>query len=279
MKTIKVSGIRKVVSELCLEANINLCSDVITALKKAFMVEKNNRAKRIIKLILENAYFARKEKLPICQDTGMAVVYCYIGQQVKLKGADLTRAINQGVKAGYKTLRKSVVKDPLISRTNTGDNTPAIIHFGIIKGDKIKITLSVKGFGCENKSRVKMFLPTQKISEIEDFIVKTVLDAGPDACPPYVLGVGIGGTQDKATLLAKEAALRPLNKPHPDKRIAHLEKRILNKINHSGIGPMGLGGRITALAVNILTYPTHIAGLPVAVNISCHATRRASRIL
>lgn len=279
MRTIKISQIEKTVRELCLEANINLGDDIIGALKKAFMLEKNNRAKRILKTILENAYFARKERLPICQDTGMAIVYCSIGQEVRLKGDSITGAINRGVRAGYKTLRKSVVGEPLIRRVNTGDNTPAIIHFDIIRGDKIKITLSIKGFGCENKSALKMFRPTEKISEIEDFIIQTVLDAGPDACPPFVVGVGIGGTQDKATLLAKEAHLRPLSTRHPKPRIARMEKRLLNKINQSGIGPMGLGGKITALAVNMATYPTHIAGLPVAVNISCHATRRASRII
>lgn len=279
MRTIRISQIERTVSELCLEANINLGDDVLKALRKAFMSEKDNRARKIIKTIMENAYFAQKEKLPICQDTGMAVVYFYIGQEVKLKGGDIASAINEGVRRGYRTLRKSVVNDPLIDRANTTDNTPAIIHFDVVKGSKIKIALCAKGFGCENKSKVWMFHPTAKISEIEDFIVRTVLDAGPDACPPLVVGVGIGGTQDKAALLAKEAILRSLNKRHPNLRIARLEKRLLNKINKLRIGPMGLGGRTTALAVNIESYPTHIAGLPVVVNISCHATRRASRVL
>ncbi len=279
MRTIRISQIQKIVSELCLEANINLGDDLLDALKKAFMSEKNNRAKKIIKTIMENAYLAQKEKLPICQDTGMAVVYCRIGQEVKLKGGDITSAINEGVRRGYRTLRKSVVNDPLIDRANTTDNTPAIIHFDIVKGSKIKIALCAKGFGCENKSQLRMFHPTAKISEIEDFIVRSVKDAGPDACPPFVVGVGIGGTQDKAALLAKEATLRSLNKRHPNLRIARVEKRLLNKINKSGIGPMGLGGKTTALAVSIESYPTHIAGLPVAVNISCHATRRATRVI
>lgn len=279
MRIIKISQIRKIVGELCLEANINLGRDILEALKKAFLSEKNNRAKGILKTIIENAYFAQKERLPICQDTGMAVVYCHVGEKVQLEGANLRGAINQGVKAGYKTLRKSVVDDPLIKRINRGDNTPAVIHFDIIRGDKIKITLSAKGFGCENKSTLKMFPPTEKIAGIENFIVETVLKAGPDACPPFVIGVGIGGTQDKAALLAKEASLRSLNLRHRDLKIARVEKKLLNKINQSGMGPMGLGGRITALAVNIETYPTHIAGLPVAVNISCHATRRASRTI
>lgn len=279
MRIVKISQIKKIVSELCLEANIDLSKDILEALKKAFLSEKNSRAKKILKTIIENAYFAQKERLPICQDTGMAVVYCWIGEKVRLEGTNLRGAINQGVKAGYKTLRKSVVGNPLINRINTGDNTPAIIHFDIISGDKIKITLSAKGFGCENKSMLKMFPPTERIRGIENFVMETVLKAGSDACPPFVIGVGIGGTQDKAALLAKEASLRPLNRRHRDLKIARVERRLLNEINRSGIGPMGLGGKITALAVNIETYSTHIAGLPVAVNISCHATRRASRTI
>lgn len=279
MRTIKVSQIQKVVTELCVEANVNLPDDLLKALRKAFISEKNKQAKKVLRAIIENAYLAPKENLPICQDTGMVVVYCRIGQEVKLKGGNISKAINQGVKEGYKNLRKSVVDDALIRRKNTTDNTPAIIHFEIIGGDKIRITLAAKGFGCENKSSLKMFPPTQKISQIENFIVNSVKDAGADACPPFVIGVGIGGTQDKAALLAKEAILRPLNKHQRDVKIVRIERKLLSEINRLGIGPMGLGGKTTALAVNIATYPTHIAGLPVAVNISCHATRHASRVI
>lgn len=276
MRKIKAVEITKAVAELAGRANFSLRSDVLLALRKAYLLEKNKRAKTNIKAILDNAVCARKENLAICQDTGMPVVFVQVGQDVIIQG-DLKTAINKGIDDGYKkhSLRNSIVRDPL-SRGNPGFS-PCVIHIDLVSGDKIKITLLPKGFGCENKSQLKMFKPTVGIDEINKFIIEAVKSAGPDACPPYVVGVGIGGTADYAGLLAKKALLRKLTAYRlPLTAINKFEHELLFEINKLNIGPMGLGGKTTALAVNIETYPTHIAGLPVAVNISCHALRSAA---
>jgi len=277
MRAISADKIRDAVSELCIRANLVLRKDVLSGLKSAYSKEANNRAKDILKAIINNAYIARKEKLAICQDTGLPVVFLEIGQDVKITG-DLRRAINNGVEEGYRRgcLRNSIISNPL-SRGKPG-YSPVVIRTEIARGNRLKITVLPQGFGCENKTQLKMFNPTVKISEIERFIVDAVKSAGPDACPPYVVGVGIGGTADYAAFLAKKALLRKLNAKRYTLN-AKLESNLLKEINKLNIGPMGLGGRITCLGVNIETYPTHIAGLPVAVNISCHALRSAAAIL
>lgn len=279
MRRISVEKIRQVVKELCIKANINLRTDVLTSLNQAFHKETNTRAKNILAKIIENAKIARQEKLAICQDTGLPIVFIELGKNVEVIGGDLRGAINRGIEQGYKEagFRQSIICDPL-SRRGKASLAPAVIHFDIVKGSKIKITVLPKGFGSENKTKLKMFNPTVDISEIKKFIIESVKDAGPDACPPYIVGVGIGGTSDYAGFLAKKALLTPINGRvqaclNPTKR---LEKDLLKQINKLNIGPMGLGGKATALAVKILTYPTHIAGLPVSINISCHATRSAS---
>jgi fumarate hydratase subunit alpha len=286
MRTITPKKIRETISDLCIQANLVLRQDVLRAIKTVFQKETNKRAKEALQAIIKNAHIARKEKLAICQDTGLPVVFLEIGQNVKISG-DLKSAINKGVESGYKKgfLRDSVIKDPLL-RGKSGYG-PAIIHTHIGKGDKIKITVFPKGFGCENKGQLRMFKPTAKIKEIKEFIVDSIRLAGPDACPPYIIGVGIGGTMDYAAFLAKKALLRKVTKSvrKPPRRgqsqkvTSKLEEELLREINKLNIGPMGLGGKTTALAVNIETYPTHIAGLPVAVNISCHALRSATAIL
>ena len=276
MREIKAGAITSVVMELVKRANFSLRQDVLAALRQLYTKEKNLRAKKILKAILDNAAYARKENLAICQDTGMPIIFIQIGQDVKICG-DLKAAINKGVAQGYKkySLRNSIISDPLFR--GKSDFSPCVIHFDLVRGDKIKLTFLPKGFGCENKSQLKMFKPTASLKEIKEFIIKVVQDAGPDACPPYVIGVGIGGTADYAGLLAKKALLRPIS--HELEAMSKLEKEILAGINALNIGPMGLGGKATALAVNIETYPTHIAGLPVSVNISCHALRSATAIL
>lgn len=270
MRKIEAVRITKAITELVKRANFFLRNDVLFALRRAYAREKNKRAKIILKAILDNAAYAREQKLAICQDTGMSVVFVQVGQDVAIRG-DLTTAINKGIEDGYKKyyLRNSIVSDPL-SRGKS-KFSPCIIHTDIVKGSKIKLTLLPKGFGCENKSQLKMFKPTANIDEIKEFIIKTVKDAGPDACPPYVIGVGIGGTADYAGIMAKKALLRKIST-----RNLKLEEDLLKQINKTGIGPMGLGGLNTALAVHVQTYPTHIAGLPVSVNISCHALRSAT---
>jgi len=277
MRRINAIKIKEAIAELAARANFFLRKDVVIALRKAYAAEKNKRAKTILKAILDNAAYAKKEKLAICQDTGMGIVFVQIGQGVIIKG-DLKAAINKGLADGYKrySLRNSIVRDPL-ARGKSGFS-PSIIHTDIVKGNKIKLTLLPKGFGCENKSQLKMFKPTAKADEIKEFIVAAVNNAGPDACPPYVVGVGIGGTADYAALLAKKSLLRKIQ---TGKRqvLNSFEKDLLTRINKLNIGPMGLGGANTALAVHVQTYPTHIAGLPVAVNISCHALRSASVVL
>lgn len=282
MRKIKVSLVSKVISGLCIRANINLRKDVLAVLKKAFILEKNKKAKNILGDLIKNASLAKRQKIAICQDTGMAVVFVDMGQNVSIVGGSLEKAINEGIKDGYKKgyLRKSVVSDPFL-RKNTNTNTPGIIHYNIVPGNKIKITVLPKGFGCENVSKTKMLRPTDGIKETISFILDTVKEAGPDACPPFVVGVGIGGTLDYACLLAKKALLKSVDRRPStvDRKINKLENELLKKINQLGIGPMGLGGRTTCLGANIQTYPTHIAGLPVAVNISCHALRSASIII
>jgi fumarate hydratase subunit alpha len=273
MRVLRAEKITKAVMELVKRANFTLRRDVLLGLRKAYISEKNLRPKKILKAILDNAAYAQKENLAICQDTGMPVVFVEIGQELKITG-NLKAAVNRGIENGYKKyyLRNSVVIDPLL-RGKPGFS-PAILHLDIVGGDKIKITLLPKGFGCENKSQLKMFKPTSGIEEIKQFIVEAVKNAGPDACPPYVVGVGIGGSADYASIMAKKALLVKLS-AKPSK----LEKDLLKQINKTGLGPMGLGGKTTALAVKILTYPTHIAGLPVSVNISCHALRSAQTVL
>jgi fumarate hydratase subunit alpha len=280
MKVISANKIKDIVSELCIRANLVLRKDVLSGLKAAYSRETKRRAKDILRAIINNAYIARKEKLAICQDTGLPVVFLEIGQEVKITG-DLRRAINKGVEEGYRRgyLRNSIISNPLF-RGRPG-YSPAVIHTEIVRGNRLKITVLPKGFGCENKTQLKMFNPTAKISEIEKFIVDLVESAGPDACPPYVVGVGIGGTADFAMFLAKKALLRKVisHQSSVVSPISRLERDLLKKINKLNIGPMGLGGKATCLGVNIETYPTHIAGLPVAVNISCHALRSATVII
>ena len=278
MREIHVSEITKVVKELCIESNYYLSKDVKEALQKAKENETWELAENILDKIILNSNIAKNEDMPICQDTGMACVFMEIGQDVHIIGGLLEDAINEGVRQGYDEgfLRKSVVKDPL-DRVNTNDNTPAIIYYDIVQGDKIKITVSPKGFGSENMSRIKMLKPSDGLKGVKDFIIETVMLAGPNPCPPIVFGVGIGGTFDKAAYLAKKALIRPLDKRNSKEFYSNLEEELLEAINKLGIGPQGFGGKTTALGVNIETYPTHIAGLPVAVNINCHVTRHKER--
>ncbi len=280
MKIISAKKIKQIVAELAVRANLSLRKDVLAALKKAYFRETNPRAKRILKAVIDNAVYAKKEKLAICQDTGLPVVFLEVGQSVCIKGA-LNAAVNRGIESGYRKafLRKSIVKDPL-SRGASGF-CPCVIHTDIVAGDKLKITVLPKGFGCENKSQLKMFKPTCQIKEVRDFIVEAVRSAGADACPPYVIGVGIGATSDAACILAKKALVKDIARASSQKHgtVKQLEKDLLKEINRLNIGPMGLGGKTTVLAVNVETLPTHIAGLPVAVNISCHALRSASKTL
>jgi len=280
MRKINVSKIRDTVYTLCLKANFELRGDILGAIKKAARRETDRRARNILGSIIENAAIARRKKLAICQDTGMAVVMLEAGQDVAFTGGDLYKAIEAGVRDAYKDgyLRKSVVGDP-ITRKNTMTNTPPIIHINIVKGSRVKIAVTPKGFGSENKSVIKMFNPTVSMDVIKGFIIDAALRAGPGACPPLVVGVGIGGTFEKCALLAKKALLRPISKRNPKRHVAALEREILNKINRLGSGAMGLGGKTTALGLNIETFPTHIAALPVAVNISCHATRGAEKTI
>lgn len=274
MREIHVSEVTKAVRKLCIEANYFLSDDIKESLERAYNEENWNIAKDILDKILENSRIAKNENMPMCQDTGMTCVFIEIGQDVHVVGGSLEEAINEGVRQGYADgyLRKSVVKDPL-NRVNTRDNTPAVINYDIVTGDKLKITVSPKGFGSENMSKIKMLKPSDGVEGVKDFVIQTVKEAGPNPCPPIIVGVGIGGTFEKAASIAKKSLLRPINERNSNPFYRELEEEILEKINSLGIGPQGFGGRTTALAVNIETYPTHIAGLPVAVNISCHATR------
>ena len=280
MRDIQCSKITEVIRKLCIEANEHLPEDVKCAIKTARKEEDGEIAKGILDNIIENYEIADRENVPICQDTGMAVVFMEIGQDVHITGGDLTECVNEGVRQGYTDgyLRKSVVKDP-IRRGNTGDNTPAILYTEIVPGEQIKITVGPKGFGSENMSRIMMFKPSAGLEGIKDFIIETVKFAGPNPCPPMVVGVGIGGTFDRCALLAKKALMRPLGSSNKDPFYADLEKELLLKINSLGIGPQGLGGRTTAIGLNIETFPTHIAGMPCAVNINCHVTRHKTEVI
>jgi len=280
MKEISCKDIIKAVSTLCIEANLYIPEDIKSALENSLLSEESPQGRSVIEDLLLNIDIARQRKIPACQDTGMAVVFVELGQDVHVINGNLEEAITRGVSQGYLEgyLRASVVSDPIL-RKNTGDNTPPVIHYSIVPGDKLSITLAPKGFGSENMSAVRMFNPSDGILKIKEFIVETVSKAGPNPCPPVIVGVGIGGTMEKAALIAKHALLRPVGVNNTQKHISDLEIEVLEEINSLGIGPGGLGGRITALAVNIETYPTHIAGLPVAVNMGCHATRHATKVL
>lgn len=280
MRVINTSEITDAVAKMCQDANFYLSDDMKNAFEKGKAMEESELGKKIFSQLTENLKIAGEDMIPICQDTGMAVVFVEIGQEVSLQGANITDAINEGVRIGYTEgyLRKSVVGDP-IERVNTKDNTPAVIHYDIVPGDKVKITVAPKGFGSENMSRVFMLKPADGIEGVKDAILTAVKDAGPNACPPMVIGVGIGGTFEKSALMAKKALTRDLNDKPNIEWVAKLEEEMLIKINSLGIGPGGLGGKITALAVNINTYATHIAGLPVAVNICCHVNRHVTEII
>lgn len=280
MRTIHVNDVTSNIREMCIEANHYLAPDMDEALKNAVETEKSGLGKQILNQLQENLKIAGEDMIPICQDTGMAVVFMEIGQDVHFEGGSLEEAIHEGVRQGYVEgyLRKSVVKDPLI-RENTKDNTPAIIHYSIVSGDQVKITVAPKGFGSENMSRVFMLKPADGIEGVKNAILTAVKDAGPNACPPMVVGVGIGGTFEKCALMAKQALTRPVNEHSTIPYVKEMEEELLERINKTGIGPGGLGGTTTALAVNINTYATHIAGLPVAVNICCHVNRHAVRVL
>lgn len=280
MRDINVSEVTEAISALSIEANYYIGKDIKDAIIKAKEEETYKIAEDILEKILINDDIACDEKMPMCQDTGMACVFLEIGQDVHFVGGLLEDAINEGVRKGYEEgyLRKSVVKDP-IDRVNTKDNTPAVIYYDIVSGDKVKITLAPKGFGSENMSRIGMLKPADGLEGVKKFILETVKIAGPNPCPPMVIGVGIGGTFDKAAYLAKKALLRPINTGNNQEFYKNLEIELLEKINMLGIGPQGFGGKTTALGLNIETYPTHIAGLPVAVNINCHATRHKEKVL
>lgn len=278
IRTVKTEEITKNIKEMCIEANHYLSTDMDRAMKNAAESEKSELGKKILNQLQDNLKIAADEMIPICQDTGMAVVFLEVGQDVHFEGAAVEDAVNEGVRQGYKEgyLRKSVVGDPII-RENTKDNTPAVIHYSIVPGDKVKLTLAPKGFGSENTSRIFMLKPADGIEGVKNAILTAVREAGPNACPPMVIGVGIGGTFEKCAFLAKKALTRPVNEHSEIPYVRELEEEMLSKINRLGIGPGGLGGTTTALAVNINTYATHIAGLPVAVNICCHVNRHVMR--
>ena len=280
MRDVNVSEITKNIKEMCIEANHFLSEDMKKVFKNAVDSEESPLGKQVLNQLNENLSIAASDMIPICQDTGMAVIFINVGQEVHFTGGDITDAINEGVREGYIEgyLRKSVVSDPLI-RENTKDNTPAVIHYSIVPGDKVEITVAPKGFGSENMSRVFMLKPADGIEGVKNAILTAVKDAGPNACPPMVVGVGIGGTFEKCAILAKKALTRNLEEKSDIEYVRNLESEMLEKINKLGIGPGGLGGTQTALAVNIETYPTHIAGLPVAVNICCHVNRHVKRVL
>ncbi|MGI5901506.1 MAG: fumarate hydratase [Desulfitobacteriia bacterium] len=279
-KQLGVWEVTEAVENLCMETNCTLGEDVVQALEKVLGAEESPQGREVLKLLLENAELAAAKKVPICQDTGMAVFFVEVGQDLHIIGGSLTEAINEGVRRGYRKgfLRKSVVKDPF-QRINTEDNTPAIIHYNLVPGDKLTLVFAPKGFGSENMGALQMFKPADGWPGVLDFVVKTVDKAGANACPPVIVGVGVGGTMEKAALLAKKALLRPLGTAHHNPEYEKLEGELLREINKLGIGPQGFGGRITALAVHMEVYPTHIAGLPVAVNLNCHASRQRKVVL
>ena len=280
MREIRADQITDVIERLCIEANEHLPQDVKAGIRSCRACEDWEIAQGVLDNIIENFEIADRDHVPVCQDTGMACVFLEIGQEVHITGGYLNDAVHEGVRRGYDKgyLRKSVVKDP-IRRGNTGDNTPAMIYTEIVPGDQIKITVGPKGFGSENMSAIRMFKPSAGLQGIKDFILETVETAGPNPCPPMVVGVGIGGTFDKAALLAKKALMRPIDSSNPDPYYADLEKEMLEKINELGIGPQGFGGRTTAIGLNIETLPTHIAGMPCAINISCHVTRHKTEVI
>ena len=281
MRELDVSKVTEAVEELCITACYDLPPDVLQALERAYREEESEVGREIIGICLENAKVAAEERVPICQDTGVTIVFLELGQDLHLVGGDLNQAVAEGVRRGYTKgyLRKSVVTDPLFARRNTGDNTPPIIYTDIVPGENLKITVVPKGTGSENMSALKMLTPAAGPEGVRDFVVQTVDKAGSNPCPPVIVGVGVGGMMDRVALLAKKALLRPVGRPHPEPRVAELEREILEAVNRLGIGPQGLGGRITALAVHIETAPTHIGALPVAVNLQCHAARHAERVL
>ncbi len=280
MRSINVEEITKNIKEMCIEANYYLSEDMNKALKNATGTEKSPLGKQILNQLQDNLEIAGKDMIPICQDTGMAVVFLEVGQEVHFEGGLIEDAVNEGIRQGYVDgyLRKSVVNDPII-RENTKDNTPGIIHYKIVEGDKVKIKVAPKGFGSENMSRVFMLKPADGIEGVKEAVLTAVRDAGPNACPPMVVGVGVGGTFEKCAIMAKEALTREVGVHSEIPYVAEMEKELLERINKSGIGPGGLGGTTTALAVNVNTYPTHIAGLPVGVNICCHVNRHAIRTI
>lgn len=280
MRELSAELITKNVKEMCIEANIHLPADVSACIRKHAVGEPWPGAKDTLEKLLENIEISKTDTMPLCQDTGMAVIFVELGQDVHVVGGDLTEAVNEGVRRGYGEgyLRKSVVADPL-RRTNTGDNTPALLHVEIVPGEAFKLTVAPKGFGSENMSRLAMLPPSAGIDGVMDFVVETARIAGPNPCPPIVVGVGIGGSFDRVALLAKKALQRPIDRPNADPYYARMEEELLERINKLGIGPQGFGGKTTALGVNVETFPTHIAGLPVAVNINCHVTRHVSRTL
>ncbi|MBE6011740.1 fumarate hydratase [Anaeropeptidivorans aminofermentans] len=280
MREIDVSQVKETIAKLCIDANYYISKDILSCFKKGVKEETKPIAKDILGILIDNAEIAETEGIAICQDTGMAVVFVEVGQDVHFTGGNLYDAINEGVAKGYEEgyLRKSVVKDP-INRVNTKDNTPAVIHTFIVPGDKVKLTVSPKGFGSENMSRLVMLKPSQGLEAVKKFIIETVKIAGPNACPPVIVGVGVGGTMEKAALMSKMALLRTVDSKNPDEFWASVEEELLEEINKLDIGPGGFGGINTALGVNIEAYPTHIAGLPVAVNMGCHVTRHAEAVL
>lgn len=280
MRTIHTDEIIKNVREMCIEANLHLSPDMKQAMQRSFETEQSELGKRVLGQLQENLEIAANDQIPICQDTGMAVVFLRIGQELHIIGQDLEAAVNEGIRQGYEQgyLRKSIVKDPIF-RENTGDNTPGILHCEIVPGDQLEITVAPKGFGSENMSRIYMLKPADGLEGVKEAVLETVRLAGPNACPPIVVGVGIGGNFEKCAYLAKKALTRNLNEHSEIPYVRELESELLEKINQMGIGPAGLGGSTTALGVNIETYPTHIAGMPIAVNISCHVNRHKKRVL
>ncbi len=281
MKEIKAKDVTSTVARLCTEANFFLGDDVLAALRKAREEEESPVARQILDQILENAAIAAKDEMPLCQDCGLAIVFIELGQEVHISGGDLYQAVDEGVRQGYAEgyLRKSAVRQPFSARVNTKDNTPAIIHTEVVPGDQLKITVAPKGGGSENMSRFTVLKPAQGRQGVVDFVVSAVEEAGSNPCPPTIVGVGIGGSAEKAMILAKKALLRTVGEPSPDQEVAELEKELLQRINATGVGAGGVGGRITSLAVHVETFPAHIASLPVAVNLQCHSARHKEAVL